>query len=184
MENIEKDTQSEEYAGRERYIVAARVETEYEDCFIAKETDKIIDTHRQVYGPASRRECEAWMAKHCTGSQSREKLVYQVVDAQVGINKRLPPEVSIVAEGIVRTLGWTNGRLEPYVYVQPPPDGIYDFDFVATPPSGPAGDALSPITSKEYTMPKPENFRGVRIHAEINKMEFFPRHRLDEQGEK
>lgn len=182
MENIEKDTQSKDYVGRERYIVAARVETEYEDCFIAKETDVIIDTHRQVFGPASRSDCEEWMAKNCGGgSQSREKQVYQVKDAQIAINKRLPPEVSIIAEGVVRTLGWTNGRLEPYVYVQAPPDGIYDFDFVATPPSGPAGDALSPITSKEYKMPMPEHFRGVRIHAETNKMEFFPRHRLDEK---
>ncbi|MGC2238194.1 MAG: hypothetical protein WA584_18720 [Pyrinomonadaceae bacterium] len=182
MENIEKDTQSEDYDRREQYIVIARVETEYENCQVVREDAVYPAIYSQVFGPASRSDCEAWMAKHCTGgSQSREKQVYEVKDAQIAINKRLPPEVSIIAEGVVRTLGWTNGRLEPYVYVQPPPDGIYDFDFVATPPSSPAGDALSPITSKEYKMPMPENFRGVRIHAETNKMEFFPIRRLDEK---
>jgi hypothetical protein len=175
MQEIEEGKQSEDYGRRERYIVIARVETEYEDCQVIPEDAVYIDIYRQVYGPASQTECEQWVAKHCTaGAQSREKLVYEVTSAQVGINKRLPPQVSIVAEGVVRTLGWTNGRLKPYIYVQPPPDGIYDFDFVATPPSGPAGDALAPIISKEYVMPLPRGFRGVRIHAETNKMEFFP----------
>ena len=103
-----------------------------------------------------------------------EKSVYTVEDAQVGIMKSDPPQISITAEGTVRTTGWTKGRLEAHIYVQPPPDGIYGFEFLATSPEGPSGDAITPIKSEEYTSEMPEGFKGVRIHAETNAMEFFP----------
>ena len=105
---------------------------------------------------------------------SKETKVYTVDDAQVGINKSDPPQISVTAEGTVRTTGWTNGRLEAHIYVHPPPDGIYGFEFLATPPDGPSGDAITPIKSDEYTSEMPEGFKGVRIHAETNEMEFFP----------
>jgi len=185
MQEIDEDTQSEDYGGRDRYIVIARVDTEYEDCQIVPEDAVYPMIYRQVFGPASRVECEQWQAKNCTeGAQSREELVYEVTSADIRIAKRLPPQAFIIAKGVVRTLGWTNGRLKPYIYVQPPPDGIYDFDFVATPPNGPAGDALAPIVSEEYVMPLPRGFRGIRIHAETNKMEFFPITRQDGESEK
>ena len=103
-----------------------------------------------------------------------ETKVYTVEDAQVGIMKSDPPQISITAEGTVRTTGWTKGRLEAHIYVHPPPDGIYGFEFLATPPDGPSGDAITPIKSEEYTAEMPEGFKGVRIHAETNEMEFFP----------
>ena len=103
-----------------------------------------------------------------------EKSVYTVDDAQVAIMKSDPPQISIIAEGTVRTTGWSKARLEAHIYVHPPPDGIYGFEFLATPPEGAAGDAITPIKSEEYTAEMPEGFKGVRIHAETNEMEFFP----------
>lgn len=103
-----------------------------------------------------------------------ETRVYTVEDAQVSIEEGKPPQISITAEGTVRTTGWSNGRLEAHIYVQPPPDGIYGFEFLATPPDGPSGDAITPIKSEEYTADMPEGFKGVRIHAETNEKEFFP----------
>jgi hypothetical protein len=180
MQEIEQDAQSEDYGRRELYIVIALVDTEFEGCRIVEDGAIYPMIYRQVFGPLSLEQCEQWLVRNCTaGTQSREMQVYLVKDAQITINKRLPPQVSIIAEGVVRTTGWTRGRLIPYVYIQPPPDGIYDFDFVATPPDGPSGDALTPITSEEYTMPAPKGFRGIRIHAETNKMEFFPISRQD-----
>ena len=113
------------------------------------------------------------MAEKVEESQ-KEKNVYTVDDAQVAIMKSDPPQISITAEGTVRTTGWSKARLEPHFYVHPPPDGIYGFEFLATPPDGPAGDAITPIKSEEYTAEMPEGFKGVRIHAETNEMEFFP----------
>jgi hypothetical protein len=175
MENTEQNTQDKDYGSREQYIVIARVGTKYEGCRIIPEGDPYPAIYTQVFGPASKEECERWLRENCEEREGAgERQVYEVTDGKVEILESKPPQVSITAKGVVRTLGWTNGRLDPYVYVQPPPDGIWDFDFVATPPSDPAGDALAPIKSEPYTMPRPENFRGVRIHAETNKMEFFP----------
>ena len=56
--------------------------------------------------------------------------VLTVDDAQVGIMKSDPPQISITAEGTVRTTGWGKAHLEAHIYVHPPPDGIYGFEFL------------------------------------------------------
>jgi hypothetical protein len=114
-------------------------------------------------------------------ARSKETQVYTVEDAQVSIMKSDPPQISVTAEGTVRTTGWSNGRLKPHIYVQPPPDGIYGFEFLATPPEGESGDAITPITSEEYKAEMPEGFKGVRIHAETNEKEFFPTEQDDDK---
>lgn len=58
--------QSEDYGDKTQYIVAARVDTKYEDCIVAAEDDMIIMTHTRVFGPASREECERWRDENCT----------------------------------------------------------------------------------------------------------------------
>ena len=111
----------------------------------------------------------------------KETKVLTVDDAQVGIMKSDPPQISITAEGTVRTTGWSKAHLEAHIYVHPPPDGIYGFEFLATPPDGQSGDAITPIKSEEYTAEMPEGFKGVRIHAETNEMEFFPTEQDDDK---
>jgi hypothetical protein len=54
----------------------------------------------------------------------------------------------ITASGTVPSAGWSNPQLAPYTYVQAPPDGIYDFDFVATPPKEFTGLPLIEIFTK------------------------------------
>lgn len=48
-----------------KYVVAARVGTNYEDCIVAPEGSMIMATHRIVYGPDTRENCEAWKRSHC-----------------------------------------------------------------------------------------------------------------------
>jgi hypothetical protein len=51
-----------------RYIVAALTVSsgkQYQDCILAAEDDFIPATHNRVYGPASREDCEQWMAENC-----------------------------------------------------------------------------------------------------------------------
>jgi hypothetical protein len=97
--------------------------------------------------------------------------IMEVIDVNLTIYKTNPPILNIRAEGIVPTGGYKNGRLVPYVYVQFPPDGIWDFDFVADSPDGPTTDVLSPINA-EYMWPDyPAKLIGVRIHSANNKIE-------------
>ena len=97
--------------------------------------------------------------------------VMEVQNVELTIYKMLPPTLNIHADGVVPTLGYKNGRLVPYVYVQFPPDGIWDFDFVADAPDGPAGDVLCPISADYIWHDYPKELKGVRIHATSNSIE-------------
>jgi hypothetical protein len=98
--------------------------------------------------------------------------VLKVANVSGTILKSNPPQLAIVAVGIVSTTGWTNARLEPYFYVMPPADGIQDFDFVADPPTGMTLQVLTPITAGLTWPDFPAWVKGVRIHAQHNKMEW------------
>ena len=86
------------------------------------------------------------------------------------ISREQKDQLLILASGQVPTPGWTDPALEPYVYIQPPPDGIYDFTFVATPPSGPVPQVLSTISVKDQ-IPLTPDLKGVRVHGATNSME-------------
>jgi hypothetical protein len=73
----------------------------------------------------------------------------------------------IKAYGFVVTTGWTHAVLTPYVYVMPPRDGIWDFDFSAQPPAGISGPAISEIEASLHR-PGGPNFRGARVHSKTN----------------
>ena len=93
-----------------------------------------------------------------------EAVVHSVNKITLTINKSNPPQLVIEAEGKVTTGGWTNGRLTPYIYTVPPADGIWDFSFVATPPTGIVTQRISPIDANS-TVPMQLWLTGVRVHA-------------------
>lgn len=82
-------------------------------------------------------------------------------------------QVNISAYGTASTPDWAGAQLVPFVYVQAPPDGIYDFTLVALPPlSGATTQVLTPLPEPgSLTEFLPDGFRGVRIHALDNTME-------------
>lgn len=73
----------------------------------------------------------------------------------------------IAALGLASTSGWTHPRLSPYVYIQPPADGVWDFEFVADPPHGIVLPVLTPMAAA-WSGPLPDWCEGVRIHAASN----------------
>ncbi len=83
--------------------------------------------------------------------------------------KSEPPTLVILAIGQVPTVGWSYGALVPYVYDAPPPDGYWEFDFVATPPSGPAGDIITPVAAGYNWAHYPtDTVNGVTVYASQN----------------
>ena len=77
----------------------------------------------------------------------------------------------IAAAGEVSSTGWKNPGLSAPVYVQPPPDGIWEFSFYAEPPVGTSRPVVTPIEAT-YVMTKvPAGLRGVRVRAETNSVE-------------
>jgi hypothetical protein len=100
-----------------------------------------------------------------------KELIYSVDSVTITYIKKNPPEYRIDATGKTTTSGWSNPELSAVVYVQAPPDGIYDFDFVAEPPSGMAAQVLTPIKAQKVLGKMPKGFRGVRVSAKSNKKE-------------
>ncbi len=76
----------------------------------------------------------------------------------------------IVAEGEVTSTGRTNPELVPYIYVQPPPDGTWDFAFVADPPQENSQPGLT-LSAKYIVTDVPDWLTGVRVHAKTNSKE-------------
>ena len=94
--------------------------------------------------------------------------IYDVKDVQLSILKTNPRMLSIVAKGTVPTGGWSEAELVPYVYIQPPSDGIYDFDFIAEPPDGIVTQGFAEITADHTIRQIPDGLKGVRVHASQN----------------
>lgn len=109
-----------------------------------------------------------------TKGKNMDKVKVDSVDTvELAILKSKPPKLSIGASGRVPTAGWSAPELVPFVYVQSPPDGIYDFDFVAQPPppDNIVAQVVSSISASLVLEKIPSGLRGVRIHAASNKKE-------------
>lgn len=55
------------------YYVASRVDSGkiHEDCIIYGPDEVIPATHRNVYGPDTRKKCEEWAADNCESNKRR-----------------------------------------------------------------------------------------------------------------
>lgn len=95
--------------------------------------------------------------------------VHQVTGVRVERLHTFPARLQVMVAGTVQSTGWANPQLVPFTYVQAPPDGVYDYYFVATPPSGITAKLISPIRLR--TELPAEGVNGLRIHAATNSVE-------------
>jgi hypothetical protein len=96
------------------------------------------------------------------------EIILEIAEVNLFVLKSFPSQLQIVASGIAPTSGWSNPQLVPYTYVQAPLDGIYDFDFVATPPQGIVAEVITPIRAQYIWPIFPQELIGVRIHTSTN----------------
>ncbi len=99
------------------------------------------------------------------------ELIYEVDSVTITYLKKIPPDYRIDATGKTRTAGWSNPDLSGVVYVQAPPDGIYDYNFIAEPPAGVSAQVMTPISAQKAIGEMPKGFRGVRVRASSNEKE-------------
>ena len=105
-----------------------------------------------------------------TPQESSPQKIAEVTDVQLSVLESDPLQLNISAKGNVTSSGWTKPELVPFVYVAPPQDGIYDFDFVAAPPADVSAPVITPIEVTHRLNPLPTALKGVRIHATQNNM--------------
>jgi hypothetical protein len=79
-----------------------------------------------------------------------------------------PPDLIVTAVGQVPTLGWTKPVLVRRTYIQPPADGIWEYDLYGVPPSGVAGQMISPVsaTNRWEHVEHALSIKGVRVYGE------------------
>ena len=102
--------------------------------------------------------------------------IYRLTSVNLTILKTSPPILLIAAEGNTRQGGYTNCRLNPLEYVNPPADGIWEFTFEADEPTGTSTDVITDVKAYTAWEDYPKELKGVRIAAVYNKIEerLFP----------
>jgi plastocyanin len=74
-------------------------------------------------------------------------------------------KATLIAKGTVRTTGWTHPELvNPRIG-----DGILHLDFVALPPLGGAGNAITEIEAR-HSLPLGSQPQDITVHTETNEM--------------
>jgi hypothetical protein len=92
--------------------------------------------------------------------------VLEITEVNVAILESFPPQLQVTVFGTVPSTGWSNPQLVPYTYIQAPPDGIYDFDFVANPPKDVVAQTIGPIRVRSQFFA--DGVKGIRVHASLN----------------
>ena len=99
------------------------------------------------------------------------KNVNEVTEIKLEILKRNPLVLVVSCKGNVISPGWTNAQLIPFVYVTPPSDGMYEFDFVATEPIEPQTEVITDIRAQTFFWEDyPSDLGGVKIYTTTNMM--------------
>ena len=104
------------------------------------------------------------------------ELVREIVEVNAFVvDDEENPQLTVEAEGLAPTAGWTNVRLEAHIYIDPPEDGFQDFDLVGDRPSSESSDeasadVLTPVEAA-WEGPLEDWLIGVRVHGIDNMIE-------------
>ncbi len=99
------------------------------------------------------------------------KLIMEVTDVSTSWLESNPPFLVVNAKGKVGTPGWTNPTLTRLVYVTEPADGIQDYEFHATPPTGMVPEVVTPISAADRWHDPAKWVKGVRVKSATNSIE-------------
>ncbi len=92
--------------------------------------------------------------------------VRDVVEVQCSLEKSSPPNLRLDVTGLVPSSGWSDVQLLRRVYVQPPPDGIWEYDLVAKRPTGIVLWVISEVKASHSWTRFPEaDVEGVRVYG-------------------
>ncbi len=97
--------------------------------------------------------------------------IYSVSSVSLDVLDTDPHQLLITAIGQVVSSGWSGPELTDLSTVEPPPDGLLNFDFSAEPPSGVWRPALYPIVVQRLWEGDLSRVRGVRVYGSSNTRE-------------
>lgn len=95
--------------------------------------------------------------------------ILEVGSVELKLLKSNPPQLLITAEGTVSTAGWENPEL--VLLEKAPENGIYEFDFCATPPSGQVPQVITSTDAFFVFKDIPQDLKGVKVNSSSNSIE-------------
>jgi hypothetical protein len=94
------------------------------------------------------------------------KRVPRIVEVTFELQTTEPPNLVVTAVGQVPTGGWTEVQLLRRAYVQPPADGIWEYDLLAKPPEGLATQVISKVKATDvWEKVELDNLKGIRVYG-------------------
>ena len=99
----------------------------------------------------------------------QKKPIYEVQSVAVQILERQPPIAAITVKATARTGGWKDVELKP-LQTFAPEVGMRSYTLVGTQPSGPATQALTPVTATVQLDPLPADVKTIRVLGETNEV--------------
>jgi len=96
-------------------------------------------------------------------------LIYSIDEVRIDILKSNPPQLLVSVKGYVTREGWTNPVLMPlFNKFHEPGDGVYEFNFIATPPVGCSPQVITPITAGFLFPTIPADLKKVVVYSTTN----------------
>jgi hypothetical protein len=93
--------------------------------------------------------------------------VNRIDSVKLEILKTNPPTLLITVTGQNLNSNYTSIRLEPFIYVHPPLDGIWEFSMIGEVP--PITDQLITDVGAEYSWRDfPKELKGVKVYGQTN----------------
>jgi len=102
------------------------------------------------------------------------KKILEVTDVKLTTLESFPPRLLITASGTVPTGGWSErGELIQHIYIVPPIDGYYGFDFVAEPPMPDVivTQQVNPVVATFVLNSISDDLKGIKVYASSNSKE-------------
>src|SRR3546814_11199576 len=94
------------------------------------------------------------------------ELVREIVEVHAFIGgDEKHPLLTVEAEGLAATAGWSKVRLDPHAYLTPPEDGFQDFDLVGVRPAHPAAALLTEVEAAWEGAVEEWQVRSVESHV-------------------
>ncbi len=88
-----------------------------------------------------------------------------IVKVEHAIQTSEPPNLLITAYGKVPTGGWRQVQLIRRIYVNPPADGIWEYDLLALRPQGPVTQVETIVRARNQWKDYDRNIKGVRVYG-------------------
>ena len=92
--------------------------------------------------------------------------VYSIESVSLSVTAANPPALTITVKGENLNSNYSGIKLDPFVYVQPPPNGIWEFNMIGEVP--PITDNIITHVSAQLEWQAPAGAKGVKVYGQMN----------------